>query len=319
MKQNIQLAKNRDTGAYITDAFNFFFQEIKGLSIGFITICIVPLIFAMAGMYLIVTDLININLNDLENFTDYLSGTGLLGIVLTMLGYMIFSLFYIFFVPVYMKLYYQKSSSPSGREVWDELKSNMTAILVYAFLSLILLTPFYVVVAIASVISLITIVGIFIVITFVMNWVALSWFEYINMDTPSYFKAFGLAWDKHIKSNFWHKLFAGLLIMIILYIVQFMLNNVVMIPLSGSFDFFQDPEIMGDPEEIMDAFGAVLSDKALLLLFVPLYIISTILQTLVGLVYYVLVGLIYFTGEVENGTLSEGGTDEMDQIGTFQR
>jgi len=218
-------------------------------------------------------------------------------IVIFILSALIFSVLQNSFIPAYFYYYQQRGKNFTVREIFEFIKERWLRILIYMVIALVMSIPLLLGALVASVLLLVTLVGI------VLPWIVLYlwyelWFLDYMLDKRGIFESFSEA-SRMISTRFWTYVGSAAIFMLISNIVMggiALIVNLLFLLLS-----FQSVKTGQSGDLITSIYGIimVLVDMSLKVFF----------QLLLG----VLMGLIYFSAKEEMYQVS--ATGEIDQIG----
>ncbi|MFY7811269.1 MAG: hypothetical protein ACOVQ2_06005 [Flavobacterium sp.] len=287
------LYKNRTFGEYISETFDFLKENGKHFFKQFFTILGIPLLILSFLMYYIMNIYQNfilnnsINSGNMPDFELYFSNNlPILFIVLSVfiVFTILLSVLLYSFPVLYLKLYDENNGLNFGtKELINEFKNNFTRILVYFFLMFFTMIVIMFIVIIPLFISIITIVGPFIILGFIYLFNILSLYIYLNNKNLSFFDSIKIAFDG-IKNNFWSTVVS----VFVMYILVSIMSGIVSM-IGAGFNFvemittIQTKTLPEDNEiGIYSVFVAFLT----ILSYIVQYTLMNLPMLTGGLVYY---------------------------------
>jgi len=258
----MQLLKIRDFSAFFSDTFQFIKENARHFFINYFTI---------NGIFLILT-LLKHYFSSPLNVTSWMFEWGFL------LFSLLFGVINWSFVTIYMILYNEKGTNFNHKDIIAYYKANISKIVIYILVSILIAIPVIIVFYIVLLITMITIVGPFLIYAALFTWYSLAFYEYLYSDRPV-FDCFGYAFTL-IKKKFWAITSStALLYLIISIIYGFALGAL------GVFSVFTNMNSTNFLEKYME-FARVFSTSKVMIMMTFLSILYVLMQVVQGIVYF---------------------------------
>lgn len=280
----MELLKQRNFSEFFSDTFGFIKENGKHFFTNY---------FIINGVFLI-----------LQFIKNYYVGQGVVlpavFEILYVILILVFSVINYTFVTIYMILYTKRKTNFDYKDIIQYFKEHLGRIVVFVLVSIILAIPIMIVFYIVLLLSLITIVGPFLVYAALMLWFSLAFYEYMYTN-KGVTDSFGYAWTLFTK-KFWattgSTALLGLIIMIITGFA-FAFSGVF----SGFFEMnSSDP--LGNIQKIQQAF------------FKPATLLISTFVTILMVTLQISQGIIYFSQKELFENIS--ANDDIDQIGKIE-
>ena len=280
----MQLLQQRDFSSFFSDTFNFIKENGKHFFTNY---------FIINGIFLLI-----------QLVKNYYVGQGvLLPVIFELLYVLLAILFGVLnwtFVTIYLILYNERGIDFDYKDILNYYKGNVGKIIVFILVSFIIMIPAVIVFYIALLLSLITIVGPFIVYAAFILWFSLSFYEYLYTN-KGIFDCYGYGWTLLAK-KFWATTGSTALLLVIILIIY-----MVALGFTGVFSSFIEMNT-DDPLGGMKAFQRAFSAPATLIVLTFMSVLVVLLQISQGIIYFSQKELL------ENISTS----DDIDQIGKIE-
>ncbi len=301
----MKLLKRRDFSAQFNDTFSFLRLNGKHYFKNYLIVNGIQLLFMLLIIYFFISSFYGLSTFDTGNssavFEDYIKNNLVVFIIVMTVFVVVAILFAIVqysYTPIYLLLYNEKGGTNfTAKDILHQIfKVKLGKIIIFFLTSLLIAIPTLIVAAIAGVILLITIVGIFFLIAAIAMWYNNALMEYLSSD-KGVFECFGYSFEL-IKINFWANVGAvGLFILLIgvvnggISLVTTMLTSLV------SFNTIDASE-----KGIITMISMVVS-----------FIIAKIISIFLQIINQLAINIVYFSAKEENENIS--GLSEIDKIG----
>lgn len=263
----MQLLKQRDFSAMFTDTFQFIKENAQHYFLNF---------FIINGLFIILYAGFNAFLSKYVAVGDFSPLTMIYILVLFILA-----IVYWVFSPVYMLLYQKYTDQFNYATVLKFISENAGKILIYILISLFMTVLLGLGMLLIALLLIITIVGILvlpILFSFLSVWFQLTFMEYLNSD-KSYFDAMGYAFNLMTK-NFWANVGSNALIQLIIIVLYYLA-----IGIFGMFSAFTE---MGTNQvEALQQIQELFSS--------PIFMVIVALMLIASSMIYINIGIIYFS------------------------
>ncbi len=258
----MQLLKIRNFSTFFSDTFKFIRENGKHFFTNY---------FIINGVFLLITLLKNYN-------TEIGSFSFVFEMVFALFS-MIFGLINWTFVTIYMILYNKLGTNFNYRDILNYYKENIGKIIIFILVSILLAIPAIIIFYIAFFISIITLIGPFLVYASFIIWFTLAFYEYLNTDKPV-FDCFGYSFTLFTK-KFWATTGSTALLLVIIGIIYGFALGIL-----GIFSSFMDMNKSGDAlntyVKTLEAFSA----PKVLVVMTFLSILYVLLQISQGIIYF---------------------------------
>ncbi len=306
----IQLFRERSFGDIFNDTFVFFRENgrhfFKNYIIlnGGLMLLIAVLSYVLFDVFKDAYSQNPYNNNPTDAFEAvFFQNTGLIiGVsVLLFILFLLVSLLNYSYPVIYLSLYETREADFTASDILKKLWSRMGKILLFFFASIFVMGPIILFVGGLNVLLMLILIGIpllLIVFPAIINWVSLSFYEYINTDS-SYFNALGGAFG-YLKQNFWKFVGATLLFY---FMIQSIMGVVTFIPYTIAI-----ANVMTNTGGEMESAGSTV------MLIVVVFLVAVTILNLV-LTNFILVaqGMMFYSCKEAESNVSTSG--EIDNIG----
>ena len=280
----MQLLQQRDFSQFFSDTFKFIKENGKHFFTNY---------FIINGIFLILQFVKNYYTGQLVVFPALVE-------FLYLVLILVFSVVNYTFVSIYMILYNERGTNFNYMDIIAYYKENAGKIAIFILMSIIIAIPAGIVFYIVLLLSLITIVGPFLVYAAFVVWFSMAFYEYL-FTNKGVTDCFGYAWTLLTK-KFWAITGStALLFLIIIVIFGFMMS------LTGVFSSFADmnnTDPLGNIQKIQQAF------------FSPVTLVVTTFFTVFMVTLQITQGIIYFSQKELLENIS--ANNEIDQIGKIE-
>ncbi len=299
----MQLLKNRDFSTLISDTFNFIKENWKHLLTNLIIFGGLFVIFYSIYNYIILQTVtqsfnnISNGVNDPNEIIRVMDSPFFIVfiIILVFFGFIASS-----FVPIYMVLHSEKGSEFDYKDILEVYKENFGRFIIFILVSILLAIPIIIVFYILFLLSILTIVDPFFMMSALMLFFSYAFYEFLYTKKGA-FEVYGYSF-KLLKNNFFATTGAIVILLFVLYIFM----GIMMIP-AGLFTFFADLNT-SDPEAMMQAYTKLLGS--------PMMSVTTLFTTILSSIISVGAGIIYFSQKESIENIS--AQDSIDDIGKLE-
>ncbi len=303
----MELYKERDFGALLSDSFLFFKKNGKNYFKNYFIInggILLLLILLIAiGFKDIISQLFDSNMGDKSYlFEQYFEENPIIFFLISALILILLLLFGLinYAYPIlYLKMNgQQKRNDFEVSEMIAELRKNTGKILIFMLFSIFIFTPIAFIVLGINVALVILIIGfflLFITIPLMVNIYNLTFFDYLFTEN-GVFESFGNAFRMQFSKNFWKYVGATLVAYIV---IQMATSVITMIPMIfGGAGGLLNPNSM---------------DSTFIVLFAVTYAIALLVSLIASNLIYIVGGLMYFDSRKDLHQMED--FKEIDSIG----
>jgi len=258
----MQLLKQRGFSEFFSDTFSFIKENGGHFFTNY---------FIINGIFLII-----------QLVKNYYVGQGvMLPLVFEMLYALLAMLFGALnwtFVTVYLILYNERNTNFNYKDVLNYYKDNIGKIIVFVLVSIVILIPTMIVFYIAFLLSIITIVGPFIVYAAFVIWFSLAFYEYLYTN-KGIIDCYTYSWKLFTK-KFWSTTGSTALMLVIILIIYGLA-----LASTGIFSSFFEMN-SNDPLGNMMIFKKAFSAPSTLIVITFISVLAVLLQISQGIIYF---------------------------------
>ncbi len=285
----MELYKERDFGALLSDSFLFFKKNGKNYFKNYFIIngglLLLLVLLIGVGFKDIIAQLFESNMGNRSfYFEQYFEENPVLFILISALIFILMvvvGLINYAYPIIYLKMVgTQKRSNFEVSEIVAELRKNIGKIIIYMIFSIFIITPMMIVILGINVLLVFLIIGFFLFfITFplLINIVNFTFFDYLFTDN-GVFKSFGNAFNIQFSKNFWKYIGASLVSYIVIQMATSVITMIPMMAITAGGYFNPNG---GD-------------NSTFIIVVSVTYIISILISIIASNLIYMVAGLMYF-------------------------